>query len=115
MLDLDAFEPPESSKSPAAPADIQDIDEAHDDFYKAYHNVVMKYVEYGELRHLILKMGKLYLKEGKTTGRDCRQARPSQREPVREIVIDWVMEHNGQNPSELFFQLRQLNKNAGYL
>lgn len=96
-------------------SDIQRLEEAYEDFYDAYQNVIRTHVPKCELRDKIWEMGKLYLKEGKTSGADCRQARPSQREDVRDVVLDWVMEDSARSPSELFNRLYRLNAEAGYM
>jgi len=113
-LDLGGYKEASSGDGAAVRPDVQRLDEAHEDFYDAYQNVIRREVPKCQLRDKIWAMGRLYLKEGQTTGADCRQARPSQRADVKNVVLDWVLEDGVQSPSTLFNELFRLNKEAGY-
>jgi hypothetical protein len=112
-LGLGGFDQPSGDGGGHHP-DIQVQAEAYERYYEGYHNIILKYIPKSDLRYAILDLGKLYLKEGDPAKSDSRQARPSQLEEVSNTVVNWVMEHNGENPTKLFKLLYALNEQAGY-
>lgn len=111
-LGLGGFKGNDSEAEPAE-ADIQDLDEAYEEWYSNSWSVIMKTIEQGELRYAILDLRTLYLREGRLDN-DSRFARRTQRRKVEEVVLDWLMEYGGDHPGRLLHALFELNKEAGY-
>ncbi len=94
--------------------DTQDPELAHKLYYGFYRRLLTKYLpkgeEYKKARKLIRDEANLFLKDGKTTGRDSRQAYTFMMQEAVNTIIDWYNETKGTNLSELYNRFKDNNE-----
>lgn len=94
--------------------DIQDPDKAHQLYYGLYQKLLKKYLPKGDdfkkARKLIRDEGNVFLKEGKSIGRDGRQAYTHIMQEAVNTIISWYNETKGQDLFGLYNKFKEINK-----
>jgi len=94
--------------------DVQDPDKAHHLYYGLYQKLLRKYLpkgdEFKKARKLIRDEGNVFLKEGKSTGRDSRQAYTHLMQKAVNTIIDWYNETKGQDLFGLYNKFKEINQ-----
>jgi hypothetical protein len=84
--------------------------------YKLYHMTIEKLlrkylrpVSDKRVVRAIRDQKNLYLKNGKLRGADGKMARTSRMQKLAHVIIEWVNINQGQNLTDLYFRLVDLN------
>jgi hypothetical protein len=109
------FNIPEIPVEKSPEIDIQNPDKSHKLYYSTYQRLLKKYLrpekEFKKINSLIRYEANFYLKDGKKSGRDGRQAYTNKLTIVCNNIIAWVNDGNKLDFAGLYQKLKNLNSN----